>query len=100
LPEAWQEPNLSHPHNLVLDFGTSLGIGGIVIIVWLQVQFWSQAWAAYQKQPNPLLLGLMGSMIIILAHGLVDHAYFLVDLAFAFFLIFGVVQRIAWFPSE
>ncbi|MCB9106707.1 MAG: O-antigen ligase family protein [Anaerolineales bacterium] len=99
-PEAWQEPNLSHPHNLVLDFGTSLGIGGIVIIVWLQVQFWSQAWAAYQKQPNPLLLGLMGSMIIILAHGLVDHAYFLVDLAFAFFLIFGVVQRIAWFPSE
>src|SRR5262245_12866588 len=26
LPEAWQEPNLNHPHNLILDFGTRLGI--------------------------------------------------------------------------
>jgi O-antigen ligase len=25
LPEAWQEPNLSHPHNLLLDYWTRLG---------------------------------------------------------------------------
>ena len=35
LPEAWQEPNLSHPHNLFLDFGSRLGVGGIVLLLWL-----------------------------------------------------------------
>lgn len=92
LPEAWQEPNLSHPHNLVLDFGTRLGLGGIVVLLWLQIAFWRNAWRLYQKRPNALLLGLMGSMVVFLAHGLVDNSYFLVDLAFAFFLTVGVVQ--------
>jgi O-antigen ligase len=27
LPEAWQEPDLSHPHNVILDFGTRLSGG-------------------------------------------------------------------------
>jgi O-antigen ligase len=95
LPEAWQEPNLSHPHNLILDFGTRLGIGGIVLLLWLQVAFWRNAWRLYQKSPGPLTLGLMGSMLVILAHGLVDNSYFLVDLAFVFSLIVGIVQRLA-----
>ncbi|HXV41654.1 MAG TPA: O-antigen ligase family protein, partial [Anaerolineae bacterium] len=95
LPEAWQEPNLSHPHNLILDFGTRLGIGGIALLLWLQIAFWRNAWRLYQKSPGPLALGLIGSMLVFLAHGLVDNSYFLVDLAFAFFLIVGIVQRLA-----
>ncbi len=94
LPEAWQEPNLSHPHNLILDFGTRLGLGGIALLVWLQVAFWRNAWRLYQKLPEPLTLGLMGSMVIFLAHGLVDNSYFLVDLAFAFFLVVGIIQAL------
>lgn len=93
LPEAWQEPNLSHPHNIVLDFGTQLGVGGIVVLLWLQATFWTTAWHLHKKRPDPLFLGLMGSMVVILSHGLVDHAFFLADLAYAFFLIVGVVQR-------
>lgn len=92
LPEAWQEPNLSHPHNLILDFGTRLGIGGLALLLWLQAAFWGNAWQLYQKQPSPLMLGLMGSMIVFLSHGLVDNSYFLVDLALAFFLTMGIVQ--------
>jgi O-antigen ligase len=92
LPEAWQEPNLSHPHNFLLDFGTRLGMGGIAVLVWLQTVFWLAAWRLYKTWPSPLILGLMGSMIIFLAHGLVDNSYFLVDLAFAFFLTVGLVQ--------
>ena len=95
LPEAWQEPNLSHPHNLILDFGTRLGVGGIVLLLWLQVAFWRNSWQLYQKLPDPLLLGLMGSMVVFLSHGLVDNSYFLVDLAFVFFLTVGIVQRLA-----
>jgi hypothetical protein len=94
LPEAWQEPNLSHPHNLILDFGTRLGLGGIAVLIWLQVAFWRSAWRLYRRRPEPLVLGLMGSMIIFLSHGLVDNSYFLVDLAFAFFLTVGIVQRL------
>lgn len=94
LPEAWQEPNLNHPHNLVLDFGTRLGLGGIAVLIWLQLAFWHSAWRLFKAQPDPLILGMMGSMAIFLSHGLVDNSYFLVDLAFAFFLIVGIVQRL------
>lgn len=95
LPEAWQEPNLSHPHNLVLDFGTRLGAGGIVLLLWLQSAFWRSAWLLYRRYPTPLALGLMGSMAAFIGHGLVDNSYFLVDLAFTFFLTAGIVQRLA-----
>ncbi len=95
LPEAWQEPNLTHPHNILLDFGTRLGLGGIVILFWLQIAYWHNAWQLYKAQFDPLVLGLMGSMIVFLAHGLVDNSYFLVDLAFIFFLIVGLNQRLA-----
>ena len=92
LPEAWQEPDLNHPHNLLLDFGTRLGIGGILLLLWLQIGYWQRAWWLYRRQFSPLLLGLMGSMVVFLAHGMVDNSYFLVDLAFAFFLNVGLLQ--------
>lgn len=93
LPEAWQEPDLNHPHNLFLDFGTRLGLGGIVLLLWLQVVFWRNAWRWFRLQFDPLVLGLMGSMVVFVAHGLVDNSYFLTDLAFAFFLVAGITQR-------
>jgi O-antigen ligase len=92
LPEAWQEPNLNHPHNLILDFGTRLGVGGIALLICMQVLFWRKVWQVYKGAFDPLLLGLMGNMAIVLSHGLVDNSYFLVDLAFAFFLVLGIVQ--------
>ncbi|MCG3209211.1 MAG: hypothetical protein FOGNACKC_02832 [Anaerolineae bacterium] len=95
LPEAWQEPDLNHPHNWLLDFGTRLGVGGLVIIFWLQAVYWQVAWRLYRRQASPLLLGLMASMVIFLTHGLVDNSYFLVDLALAFFLNAGLVQSLA-----
>ncbi|GAB4538708.1 MAG: O-antigen ligase family protein [Anaerolineae bacterium] len=99
LPDAWQEPNLSHPHNIVLDFGTRLGAGGVVVLLWLQVAFWRTAWQSYQGQrqaeARALILGLMASMVASLAHGLVDNSFFLVDLGFIFFLTAGVIGRLA-----
>jgi len=99
LPDAWQEPNLSHPHNILLDFGTRLGIVGIAVLLWLQIAFWRLAWRSYHRLPEggtrALMLGLMASMVATLAHGLVDNAFFLVDLAFIFFLTLGVAGRLA-----
>ena len=42
LPSAWQEPNLNHPHNLLLDWWTRLGWPGLLLgLTWLGLGTWS-----------------------------------------------------------
>jgi hypothetical protein len=36
----------------------------------------------------------MASMVDFLAHGLIDNSYFLVDLAFVFFLTVGLMEQL------
>ncbi len=95
LPTAWQEANLSHPHNIVLDYWTRLGLLGVVALLWLEIAFFGRGLKLRRSlnDPNPqaLIMGLMASMVDLLAHGLIDNAYFLVDLAFVFFLTLGIV---------
>ena len=97
-PAAWQEPDLSHPHNVVLDYWSRLGLLGLASGVWLQAAFWRLA-LPLRRLADPderaLALGLMASMVDFLAHGLVDNSYFLVDLAFAFCLTLGLVVHLA-----
>lgn len=95
LPDAWQEPDLSHPHNWLLDHWARLGIFGVAAGVWLQIAFWRAALPLRRlRDPDSraLALGLMGLMADLLAHGLVDHSFFLIDLAFAFFLALAIVH--------
>lgn len=98
LPAAWQEPDISQAHNVLLNHATRLGIAGLAVGVWLQVAFWRLA-LPLRRLTKPdrraLALGLMGSMVNFLAHGLVDGSFFFIDLAFAFFLTLGVVQWLA-----
>jgi O-antigen ligase len=95
LPAAWEERNLSHPHNILLDWWTRLGILGVVTLVWLLAAFFSTAARLYRRLADPTLralaLGLMASMVNFLAHGLVDNSFFLTDLALVFALTLGVV---------
>ena len=46
----------------------------------------------YKRQ----VLGLIAGMVSTLVHGLIDNSYFLVDLAFIFFLSFGLVQALSF----
>ena len=48
-PEAWQEPSLSHPHNVVLDFAARLGLIGLGVFIWMQVAFWITAFRALRR---------------------------------------------------
>jgi hypothetical protein len=48
-----------------------------------------------RAEVQALVLGLMASMVAFLAHGLIDNSYFLVDLAFVFFLTLGIVRRLS-----
>ncbi len=98
LPEAWEELDLSHPHNIILDYWTRLGVLGVIAIGWLQLAFFGKALRLYRQLDDrdlkALLLGLMASMVAFLAHGLIDNSYFLVDLAFVFCLTLGIVARV------
>ncbi|HNT04896.1 MAG TPA: O-antigen ligase family protein, partial [Anaerolineae bacterium] len=98
LPEAWEEPNLSHPHNIVLDFWTRLGIGGPVVLAVLLLAFFQAALRLYRRLPegdeHAIILGWTASMVATLAHGMVDHSYFLVDRALVFFLTLGWVSAL------
>jgi O-antigen ligase len=96
LPTAWEEFNLSHPHNLILDSWLRLGLPGLAVFVWLLVALFRDGWRAYQLLPESterlLVLGLMGGMVYTVAHGLIDNAFFLVDLAYAFTLMLALIQ--------
>ena len=101
LPEAWQESFLSHPHNVALDFAARLGLMGLGAFMWVQIAFWRVAYSVLREarrsliiDRRALIIGLMASMIDFLMHGLVDAAYFVVDLAFVFMLTLALVQRL------
>ncbi|MGE5140440.1 MAG: O-antigen ligase family protein [Rudaea sp.] len=98
LPEAWREPNLSHPHNVLLDFWVRLGSFGLVVLVWMQVDFFRRAWRSFRRAGDrftmALAVGLAASMADFLAHGMIDAAYFVVDLAFVFMLSMGLIASL------
>jgi O-antigen ligase len=112
LPEAWQEPNLSHPHNIVLDFLSRLGVLGFAAGAAMMFGFWQTGVRAARRlhrrpaleQANlpllPLAVGFMGAVADMTAHGLVDHSFFLVDLAYVFFLALAAIQQIDRLSSQ
>lgn len=109
LPDAWQEPNLSHPHNVFLDFWVRLGIFGLIVFLWIQAIFWRQSLRLYRtirsaaaREPLTLALviGMMGSMINLLAHGLVDNSIYVNDLAYVFMLLLGLCANLAMLQRE
>ncbi|MDW8351395.1 MAG: O-antigen ligase family protein [Anaerolineae bacterium] len=94
LPAAWQEPNLSHPHNLLFDFATRLGTLGVLVGIGLIFGYISLIKRTLQVN-RPLAVGCAGLLAATLAHGLVDHSFFLLELAHAFMLTAGVMVAAA-----
>lgn len=89
---AAAEPNLSHPHNWLLHVWLELGMPGLVAFVWLVVRFGRQARAALNgSSARWIVAGACGSMADLLVHGFIDNSYFLVDLAFLFWLALALV---------
>ena len=89
---AAAEPSLSHPHNWIFNFWLSLGLLGLVAFVWLLVQFWHNARAALHDPSRTwIVAGALGAMADLLVHGFIDNSYFLVDLAFVFWLSLSLV---------
>lgn len=100
LPAAWQQPDLSHPHNVLLNYWVRLGLFGLIAGVWMQVAFWRLAWKAQSSLKEgdvgtrAIVVGLMGGMAAFIAHGLVDQVHFAIDLSCIFFMTLGLMHQL------
>ncbi|MBF6590699.1 MAG: O-antigen ligase family protein [Ktedonobacterales bacterium] len=85
------DPTLAHPHNLPLDLWLSVGLVGLAGFALALGNFWlrcARLWRAGAgragRWPAALALGAGASVLAGVTHGLVDSAYFVPDLALAF----------------
>jgi len=108
-PLAWQEPCLSHPHNIVLDLWLTTGILGLVAFAAIVIIAGRYAWRtlrALQANGSVTKAGeqvtlaraiQIGAVVIVaatLGHGLVDNSIFLPDLAVAFWLAIAIANNL------
>ncbi len=99
-PDAVWDPDLSHPHNFVLDFWTRLSVVGLALFLMIQFSFWKQARRALAKLRHEdlgsyaIMLGLLGSMAALLVHGMIDNSVFVIDLAFIFMFQLAATSRL------
>jgi len=88
LPQAWQEPNLNHPHQWLLDWWTRLGLPGLLLALgWFGLMIRSHWQQVTQGRQALLSLGLLAALAAGLAHGLIDASYALPDLMLVWVLL-------------
>lgn len=78
---------VAQPHNLYLALWSQTGILGLLLFVWLIIQFFKLGFS----HRDPYSYALMSAMIAILVHGLVDTPYFKNDLAVLFWVLFAMI---------
>ncbi|MFH1938426.1 MAG: O-antigen ligase family protein [Patescibacteria group bacterium] len=85
----WAVPQ---PHNLFLAFWLQAGLIGLIGFIWLLINF-------FRKIEPKQVLGsiLIGAMIYILIHGLIDTTYWKNDLAVVFWLITALNYKADYF---
>jgi hypothetical protein len=88
----------------VLDAWLRLGLVGLLLLAGLwgrTLQLGLRAYRRLRDGPmRALVLGLLGGLVSALAHGMVDHAFFLVDLAFTLALQAALIQAIGVWATE
>ena len=66
---------------------------GVVALAWMVVEFYKKGIKGIKGNGGNLALGLMAGMTAALAHGMMDAAYFYVDLAFVWMLMMAVMME-------
>ncbi|MFH1412999.1 MAG: O-antigen ligase family protein [bacterium] len=89
---AWQPTEIYiYPHNIVLNFWTELGLAGALIFIFIIIKYLIIALKNCNKSNKYFALGLLGAMITIIVHGIVDVPYFKNDLSILFWLLIALL---------
>ncbi len=97
--KAWQPLEIYlYPHNIFLNFWSELGLAGMLLFIWIFIKFyylsikilvgnWELGIGNWEvKKRKFIISGLIGAMVVIIVHGLVDVPYFKNDLAVVFWV--------------
>ena len=78
----------------MFDAWLSTGIFGLIALLLVIILFWN-IWKRARFRANgeldPYTFGVGGAMLATLVHGLVDHSYFLPELAAVFWMLVAAV---------
>ncbi len=95
LPEAWEEPNISHPHNWVLHFWLALGLPGLAAAIGAIIWMVARARALVTRPLGPVDRAVgaaaVGILVDTLLHGSFDNSYFLLDAAMVWWLTIALL---------
>lgn len=83
-PFEW---NMLHPHNLFLATWLSMGLAGLVALIWMLLI--ALQWLTEKNSRERSLAALM--LVALVVHGLFDTPYFKNDLAFEFWLLMAIL---------
>jgi len=78
---------LQYPHNLILNFWTEIGFFGVIGFFWLLFNFFSKS-----IKNQFFKVSLLGVILYILIHGIVDVPYFKNDLSAQFFILLALSE--------
>jgi O-antigen ligase len=81
-----------YPHNIVLNFWAELGVLGVLLFAWIFVKYLYYGFASLSGKDKILSCGLIGALIAIIMHGLVDVPYFKNDLAVQFWVLMAIMS--------
>ncbi|MDE0671193.1 MAG: O-antigen ligase family protein [Caldilineaceae bacterium] len=93
---VWNEPGLNHPHNIVLDLLTRLGLPGFLTgLALARVVAGGLLQQLLSARPRPIAVGALGASAAGIAHGMVDASYALPELWLVWILLLtmGLVHR-------
>ena len=87
--EYWEM--VQYPHNIFLTIWSELGVLGLLAFGWLIFNFLRKIQGLKGKNVAALRLGIMGALVYMFFHGLVDVPYFKNDLAVQFWLLLSLL---------
>jgi O-antigen ligase len=95
----WQPVEIyMYPHNFFLNFWTELGLLGMIMAICLVVKFIFITIQLIKKSKTPgeraYLLGLLGALLALVVHGVVDVPYFKNDLAVLWWVVFALLSLV------
>jgi putative inorganic carbon (HCO3(-)) transporter len=101
LPGAEIERWLSHPHNIVLDLWARTGLPGLLLFMGVMAAAAGSVLSRWRAEPSAtrmVLAGLLGGLAAMLAHGLIDNAVFVPELAYWTMFVFAYLANAAGAP--